>query len=48
MNIKVGEKTPEHWPLWITVTMAHGFNFENWLDWPQCEDNWPATFDKVK
>ena len=27
--------------------MAHGYNFENWLDWPQCEDNWPVTFDKV-
>lgn len=27
--------------------MAHGYNFENWLDWPQCEDNWPGTFDKV-
>ena len=27
--------------------MSHGYNFENWLDWPQCEDNWPNTFDKV-
>ena len=44
---KVGEKSLEHWSFWIIVTLAHGYNFENWLDWPQCEDNWPGTFDKV-
>ena len=44
---EVADRTPEYTPLWIIVTMAHGYSFENWLDWPQCEDNWPCTFDKV-
>ena len=26
--------------------MASGYSFENWLDWPLCEDNWPNQFDK--
>ena len=41
------DRSPDYTPLWIVVTLAHGYNFENWLDWPQCEDNWPSVFDKV-
>ena len=44
---EVSDRSPEYTPLWIIVTMAHGYSFENWLDWPLCEDNWPSTFDKV-
>ena len=44
---EVSDRSPDYVPLWIIVTMSHGYNFENWLDWPQCEDNWPNTFDKV-
>ena len=44
---EVVDRSPDYTPLWIVVTLAHGYNFENWLDWPQCEDNWPSVFDKV-
>ena len=44
---EVTDRSPDYTPLWIIVTLAHGYSFENWLDWPQCEDNWPSVFDKV-
>ena len=44
---EVSDRSPDHVPLWVIVTMTQGYNFDNWLDWPQCEDNWPQHFDRV-
>ena len=43
---EVADRFPDYFPLWVIVTMSPGHTFENWLDWPQCEDNWPQQFDK--
>ena len=45
-RVEVADKSPDYQPLWVVVTMATGYSFENWLDWPLCEDNWPIQFDK--
>ena len=44
---EVADRSPDYVPLWVTVRLAHGYNFDNWLDWPHCQDNWPEQFDKV-
>ena len=44
---EVADISPDYVPLWVTVRLAHGYNFDNWLDWPHCQDNWPEQFDKV-
>ena len=44
---EVADRSPDYVPLWVTVKLAHGYNFDNWLDWPHCQDNWPEQFDKV-
>ena len=36
----------DYQPLWVTVTLAHGYTFDNYLDWPRYEENWPDQFDK--
>ena len=41
-----GEHLVEVFPLWVVVRMAPGYTFENYLDWPEYEDNWPLGFDK--
>ena len=45
-RVEVADRSPDYQPLWVIVTMATGHSFENWLDWPLCEDNWPNQFDK--
>ena len=45
-RIELTDRSPEYQPFWVIVTMDTGYNFENWLDWPLCEDNWPSQFDK--
>ena len=45
-RVEVADRSPDYQPLWVVVTMATGHSFENWLDWPLCEDNWPNQFDK--
>lgn len=37
---------PGYAALWIIVKFAPGYDFENYLDWPEFEENWPETFDK--
>ena len=37
---------PGYQPLWVIVRLAPGYTFENYLDWPEYEDNWPLGFDK--
>lgn len=41
---EVGE--PGYSPLWVSLVLAPGYTFENYLDWPTYEDNWPAGYDK--
>ena len=43
---EAGDKIPGYTALWISLRFTAGFNFENYLDWPEFEDNWPDTFDK--
>ena len=37
---------PGYTALWIIITFAPNYTFENYLDWPEFEENWPETFDK--
>ena len=37
---------PDYHPLWVMLTLARGYSFENYLDWPEFEENWPDGFDK--
>ena len=37
---------PGYTALWIVIRFAAGYNFENYLDWPEFEENWPDAFDK--
>ena len=43
---EAGDKIPGYTALWLSLRFTPGFNFENYLDWPEFEDNWPDTFDK--
>ena len=43
---EVSDFIPGYTALWIRVRFAQDYNFENYLDWPEFEDNWPDTFDK--
>ena len=43
---EVGDIIPGYTALWVRLRFAPGYNFENYLDWPEFEDNWPDTFDK--
>ena len=37
---------PGYTALWIKIKFCSGYNFENYLDWPEFEENWPDAFDK--
>ena len=37
---------PGYSPLWVFITFTPGYSFENFLDWPDYEENWPESFDK--
>ena len=43
---QVGNYVPGYTALWILLRFCPGFTFENFLDWPEFEENWPDTFDK--
>ena len=43
---EVGDIIPGYTALWVRVRFTPGYNFENYLDWPEFEDNWPDVFDK--
>ena len=43
---EVSDYIPGYIAFWIRVRFAQDYNFENYLDWPEFEDNWPDTFDK--
>ena len=45
-RVEIVDVVADYQPLWITVTLAHGYTFENYLDWPLYEENWPDQFDK--
>ena len=45
-RVELVDVFPDYQPLWIFVTLNRGFTFENYLDWPKYEDNWPNEFDK--
>ena len=43
---EVSDYIPGYIAFWVRVRFAQDYNFENYLDWPEFEDNWPDTFDK--
>ena len=38
---------PGYQPLWVIVRLAPGYTFENYLDWPEYEDNWPQAVEDL-
>ena len=45
-RMEIVDVAPDYQPLWVVVKFARNYTFENYLDWPAHEDNWPDAFDK--
>ena len=45
-RVDIVDVFPDYKPIWVMLTLARGYTFESYLDWPANEENWPEGFDK--
>jgi hypothetical protein len=45
-RVEIVDVVPGNQPVWVIVRLVRGYSFENYLDWPLYEENWPEQFDK--